>query len=221
MEGILDFCMLENLRWRLCSVDILVDPFGRYNTCVEINLLPLVREYHPHQSRVKPNWNFTLFFRESSPQGSPKINYIDHIYFLYFNSWRNEVFIPGVKIIFMCGAFIIILKTNSRKSLAICADLSALYPVVLATSAATVIKHRGHDYHFTEYLNPSSPRLSLSVIVSYFILLIWRGQRWPVVKNKLQYWIDWSVTRNFTLMVASKASPWVWIRVGSKKKRKS
>ena len=42
MEGILDFCMLENLRWRLCSVDILVDPFGRYNTCVEINLLPLV-----------------------------------------------------------------------------------------------------------------------------------------------------------------------------------
>ena len=97
----------------------------------------------------------------------------------------------------MCGAFTIILKTNSRKSLAICADLSALYPVVLATSAATVIKHRGHDYHFTEYLNPSSPRPSLSVIVSYFILLIWRGQRWPVVKHKLQYWIDWSVTRKF------------------------
>ena len=77
----------------------------------------------------------------------------------------------------MCGAFTIILKTNSRKSLAICADLSALYPVVLATSATTVIKHRGHDDHFTEYLNPSSPRPSLSVIVSYFILLIWRGQR--------------------------------------------
>lgn len=118
------------------------------------------------------------FFRESSPQGSPKINYIDHIYFLYFNSWRNEVFIPGIKITFMCGAFIIILKTNSRKSLAICADLSALYPVVLATSAATVIKHRGHDYHFTKYSNPSSPRPALSVVVSYFILLIWRGQRW-------------------------------------------
>ena len=221
MEGILDFCMLENLRWRLCSVDILVDPFGRYNTCVEINLLPLVRKYHPHQSRVKPNWNFTLFFRESSPQGSPKINYIDHIYFLYFNSWRNEVFIPGVKITFMCGAFIIILKTNSRKSLAICADLSALYPVVLATSAATVIKHRGHDYHFTEYLNPSSPRPSLSVIVSYFILLIWRGQRWPVVKNKLQYWIDWSVTRKFYIDGRLKGIALSLNTSGIEKKRKS
>ena len=171
---------------------------GGITLCVEINLLPLAREYHPHESRVKPNWNIShSFFGESSPKGSPKINYIDHIYFLYFNSWRNEVFIPGIKTTFMCGAFTIILKTNSRKSLAICADLSALYPVVLATSAATVIKHRGHDYHFTEYLNPSSPRPSLSVIVSYFILLIWRGQRWPVVKHKLQYWIDWSVTRKF------------------------
>ena len=58
----------------------------------------------------------------------------------------------------MCCAFIIIiiLKTNSRKSV-IYPDLSALYPVVPATSAATAMKHRGYDYHFTEYLNPSSP----------------------------------------------------------------